>query len=405
MNYYLGPARDRWAPSSWADVISAAASGVLDETQWVELKAALPPSSKPANLELARDLASLAVDGGLLVVGIQDDNGAAGEAVGTELSGLAERIDQVSRDRVHPPLVVRPVEIVDPARPGVGCLLITVDASPEAPHMVDDRYWGRGATGKRVLVDSDVRRLLDLNSHRRADFLQLLSGYVASGTLRVPGSLHFLITPRAGRAESLQVLVEQPHRIQQMVEEVVTVDRTGWNLHALSYSRMTLRGCELSNVDLAAADAADLEWFKELNAKVLSVRDDGELASTVTTLVGTLNGEGEPVLWVSTKGVVALTRQLVRVAACLADEAAYGGHWDVGVTVTALRRAKVFGEHGPRNSPWAATYRDDTYTWVTETNTGELVERPDDVVTRLTSRLLQILGDLRQLGVQFEALI
>lgn len=108
MSYYLGPARDRWAPSSWSDVVSAAASGVLDETQWVEIKAALPPSSKPANLELARDLASLAVDGGLLVVGIQDDNGAAGKVVGTELSGLAERVDQVSRDRVHPGSGSRP---------------------------------------------------------------------------------------------------------------------------------------------------------------------------------------------------------------------------------------------------------------------------------------------------------
>ena len=107
MSYYLGPDRSWWTPSSWRDIGDAATAGTLDETQRVELKAALPASSKPANLELARDLASLAVDGGLLVIGIEDDKGKAGAVTGVDLAGVADRVDQVARDRVHPPLVVR----------------------------------------------------------------------------------------------------------------------------------------------------------------------------------------------------------------------------------------------------------------------------------------------------------
>lgn len=161
MSYYLGSSNQRWMPTTWQHILDAAEAGILDETQWVELKAAIPPKSPAANLELARDLAALAGEGGLLIVGIKDSGGRADEVCGTELAGLGDRIDQVSRDRIHPPLVVRPVEITDPDRPGSGCVLVLVNASSEAPHMVDGRYWGRGATGKRPLLDSDVRKILD----------------------------------------------------------------------------------------------------------------------------------------------------------------------------------------------------------------------------------------------------
>lgn len=67
--------------------------------------------------------------------------------------------------------------------------------------------------------------------------------------------------------------------------------------------------------------------------------------------------------------------------------------------VTALRGPKAYGENGPRMRPWAPTYPEDTYTWITTTNTGELVDLPDDVVSRLTSRLLRVLGDQGQLAV------
>ena len=77
-SFYLGPHKPRFQAESWDDVVAAAAAGVLDETHWVELKQAVPATSKPANLELAKDLASLSVDGGVLIIGIADARGAAG---------------------------------------------------------------------------------------------------------------------------------------------------------------------------------------------------------------------------------------------------------------------------------------------------------------------------------------
>jgi hypothetical protein len=68
-SFYVGPGKSRLVAASFDDIVTAAASGCLDETQWVELKRDIPSSSKPANLELAKDLASLSVDGGVLICG------------------------------------------------------------------------------------------------------------------------------------------------------------------------------------------------------------------------------------------------------------------------------------------------------------------------------------------------
>lgn len=397
MSYYLGPDRARWTPGSWPDIGDAAAAGTLDETQWVELKAALPASSKPANLELARDLASLAVDGGLLVIGIEDDKGKAGAVTGVELAGLADRVDQVARDRVHPPLVVRPIAIEDPARPGWGCLLVTVDASPEAPHMVDERYWGRGATGKRPLIDADVRRVFALNDQRREDFGRVVRQYVDAGPLPIVGSLHMLLTPRAGRHAALQDFIGEPFGLQQLVSEVGTDDRTGWGVELLPQSRLTLRGLEISNVPLdERVGSVD---FSRLNGKVVSLRDDGQVGLTVTTVVFTEDQDGSTKRWLSTKAVVALPRQALRLAARLADRAGYGGQWDAAVVVTGLRGAKAHGD-GHRFWGMGTAFPDDEYLWTTATTTTELADRPDDVLARLVTPALRVLGDQRQLDLQ-----
>lgn len=85
---YLGTEKGRWTFSTWADIVDAAAGGLLDESHWVDLKQELPAGKRTHNTELAKDLASLAVDGGLLVVGIEDDNSRAGKVCGVEVGQL-----------------------------------------------------------------------------------------------------------------------------------------------------------------------------------------------------------------------------------------------------------------------------------------------------------------------------
>ena len=56
MLHYLGPKVGRIPLSTLDEVRLAATGGLLAETQWVELKEMPSPSSRPTNVELAKDL-------------------------------------------------------------------------------------------------------------------------------------------------------------------------------------------------------------------------------------------------------------------------------------------------------------------------------------------------------------
>lgn len=169
--HYLGPAVGKVPLSTWADIVHAASGGLLEETQWVELKKQLGPAKKEVNAELARDLASLSVHGGVLIFGIVDKTF---DVVGCDVHGLAERISQVASMGIHPPLspVIR--EVPHPEDAPKGCLVIEVPPSPHAPHMVDGHYWGRSSDGKRKLSDPEVRALLAARSGSDGKFRQRL---------------------------------------------------------------------------------------------------------------------------------------------------------------------------------------------------------------------------------------
>lgn len=137
---YLGPGRGRWTPSSHAEVAAAAAGGLLDEGYHLELKQEIPTGAA-GNKELGRDLASFAVDGGVIAVGIADDASTAGTVVDVDLPGLAERVDQVARSRVTPPLSVLCRALPNPDQPDRGVLLVEIPPSPTR------RTWPRTGTG------------------------------------------------------------------------------------------------------------------------------------------------------------------------------------------------------------------------------------------------------------------
>lgn len=181
MLHYLGPSVGNVPLSTWDEVVAAAASGLFEETQWVELKERLGPAGKPVNTELARDLASLSVHGGVLVLGVRDKTF---EVVGCDVEQLTQRISQVASMTVHPPLspVVYPA-IQHPEDEGLHVLVVEVPPSANAPHMVDNAYWGRSSDGKRKLSDPEVRTLMASRGSSDEAFLGRLLGLVEEDPL------------------------------------------------------------------------------------------------------------------------------------------------------------------------------------------------------------------------------
>lgn len=181
---YLGPAMGVVSLSTWSELVEAAAGGLLEESVWCELKEMATPTGtakKDANMEMARDLASLSVDGGLLIYGVRDKDF---DVVGCDTVGLADRIAQVSATRIHPPLspTFQPA-LMHPDDNSLAVLVVQVPRSPLAPHMVDGSYWGRSSNGKRKLDDAEVRRLLLQRDRGEDAFLSRLTGMEARDPL------------------------------------------------------------------------------------------------------------------------------------------------------------------------------------------------------------------------------
>lgn len=175
---FLGPNAGSVGLDTWEQVVSAAAGGLLEENLWCELKEMLAPSNAKSNIELAKDLASLSVHGGALIIGVIDKTY---EVTGCDTSTLRDRIAQVASKRIHPPLspVIHP-DVKHPDDPSKAVLVVEVPPSALAPHMVDDKYWGRSSIGKRALSDPEIRELIASRARTTESFQARFARFVSS---------------------------------------------------------------------------------------------------------------------------------------------------------------------------------------------------------------------------------
>ena len=157
-----------WIPSTISALEEAVRDGLLVESHYLDFKRELAPGAG-GNKALAKDLASFAIDGGQIVVGVDEDQAGAPPTVRpVVLAGLKERVDQVARSAVTPPLHVRCVELPGETDPSYGCLVIIVPPSPSAPHQAAERLWGRGDTTNHVLSTGEIDGIYNNRARRLA---------------------------------------------------------------------------------------------------------------------------------------------------------------------------------------------------------------------------------------------
>ncbi|MFF3020032.1 helix-turn-helix domain-containing protein [Streptomyces sp. NPDC057939] len=136
---YLSSDNPRWVPKTEADLQAAINSGLFEENHHLDLEKA--PSSKGDNRELARDLASFAVDGGTLIIGVQENKETQTfEPAPQPLNGLPEKIEPVARTIPDPPLPVITDVLKSEAGNGTGYVIVHIPASPVA------RTWSTTST-------------------------------------------------------------------------------------------------------------------------------------------------------------------------------------------------------------------------------------------------------------------
>jgi len=82
--------RLKWMSTDQADLLAAYQDGLLEERNWCDLKSSLA-FGKGANAELARDLASFSVDGGTLIIGLDEKESRASPSPPQLFPGLGNR--------------------------------------------------------------------------------------------------------------------------------------------------------------------------------------------------------------------------------------------------------------------------------------------------------------------------
>ena len=153
-----------WIPDSTAEIERAATARELQETASFDAKKALPVTGR--NESLAVDVAAMSTDGGVLLYGVEEDR--SGQPVTPSpiaLAGAKGRVDQIVQTSIAEPPHIEIREYPTDADPSVGYLLLVIPQSARSPHQVtvggNLRFYGRGATGNRVLTEGEIARLYE----------------------------------------------------------------------------------------------------------------------------------------------------------------------------------------------------------------------------------------------------
>lgn len=398
------PRPARWLPETEPDVREAVDSGTLAETHYLDVKREVGATTR-GRKELARDLASFAIDGGALLVGVAEDQQQTWSLHPGPLAGQAERIEQVAHAVVDPPLfvTVRLIETEDdPAR---GYMVVEVPPSPSPPHMVDGVYYGRGDRVRVRLTDAEVTRQHAARQSVEDLGRRLLAGEEARDHVpaeeRQVGRLYLIAQPvGAPRRLALSMLGDGYHGMIGFVQaaerglpyEVQRCEPTPQSL--AQYVRRADRGALVSNAAGGAGRTLDPAFGGEEDLADLEVLEDGGLRM----LLGPITWESRGVRRIDDALAAAYCRRLVHWSATMAEQTGFRGRWVLGVLAVRLRGLESAAFHGEVIGRRGAAWDREEYRQVTMAHLPELQQQPWAVAERLAGQLLRGLGTVQLHG-------
>lgn len=380
-----------WRPETEDQIRIAIQDGNLYESTHLDVKREIGDSPS-ARKETAKDLSSFAIEGGALLIGVDEDTKNRTFTLSPiDLTSAVERVEQIIATRLDPPLFARIREI--PASTGneSGYLFVEVPPSPEAPHMVDGVYYARGDRTTRRLTDAQVAMLHRLREHRGDVADRLLDEEIARDPFedkeRQRGVLYLVAEPLTGPVD---LAVRITRGGPQPLHDIVANSDAGIPQkmrgsapnpgYASRYSQRS-RGAAYSSLEngRTVGPEGDAHTFDA------EVRDSGG----VRVLSGRLTEKLESGFVVFDGLAVAHTIRLVNMAARISEKSTYRGAWAFGIAGDRLRGLEPYsGDFGTRGT----TYDVDLYRQTATAYAQELQDRPLAVARRLVGPLLRGLG-------------
>ncbi|MEU3017204.1 MULTISPECIES: ATP-binding protein [unclassified Nocardiopsis] len=380
-----------WRPASEADLEAALNEGAFTETPKREAKQQLRGSK-----DQAKDMASFAIDGGLIVVGVREvkAEGRFALAPVAWVDQILETPARIAASACDPPLQVS-VEWLESERPGHGYLLIEVPASPLAPHMAGGAYYGRGDREKRRLSDAEVERLIrardtSLDVVRAALRERVDKDPFPEGTL---AHLHLVALPSRrvpGMFKAWTAAEDARPLLFDLVRDGVTRrtrDRAGPASRVSPVLGELASGFRTAGgVGIASQLATSSMVVREERDLRFVVRERGEVSLYCGRAAARTDGR-----YLFFDGALAYrVRAFLDLLGSLSEDAGYGGGWDVGVAVTNTHGMSAWG--GENGSAPGTEYDADRYEQVTRVPRLEL-EKPGSATDRLVGELLRSLGN------------
>ncbi len=416
---YLSAAHARFDLSSEADIQRATAAGLLIEGHFLDVKRLIPPG-KPKNLELARDIASFAIDGGTILIGLDEQTDGTVIPSPQALDGLAERVEQVANMIPDPPVPVRSVRIPTASDARVGYLIIHVPKSSQAPHMVDGRYLARGDKTKRYLTDPEVRRLhaelatnrLDADALLRAEF----NRDPIPSSVRQKGHLFLVAQPQTSRPDLISDLIDgdrwqervfafvREHAYSEVVNSALQrADAFDFKPEVASASVVIdtrAHGVAITTPTIGRGRAyTPGQYAHPEDAAELELHDNGAIRLFLGRLTDHLpknvHGERQQQHVLFDVAAVMYARRFLGILAGIAEHG-YLGTWTLGAGATGVLGARSFRiVDDPRSFEDGTPYGEDTYVQSTTSSYEELTTKPGAIADRLIGRLLRTVGTRR----------
>lgn len=390
---YLAPV-DRlppaWRPSSESEIAAAAAAGLLEEGHHLDIKRELG-AGRAANKEAAKDMASFAVDGGLLLYGV-DEATTPPSLSPQPTAGVAERLEQIALMAVAEPLHITTTVVPSSQQPDHGYILVSVPPSGRAPHMVEGRYYGRGDKTKIALSDAQVLALHERRLMRQKGALAEARAYLNDAP--VPSSEGLVVAlalPVAASTPILQVLLGQDGWHERLLSIIGRVSGPA------AYAPALRQATTVSRRPRGAALTAGLDPYRRVEEsgrperarkRVVEVvfGDDG--SSRVLSARATDEDKGYKLIF--DKLVAGVAGNIVDLAVDVARLTEYQGAWEFALVADGLRDGTSWAldEHHTSGHP----FTDDSYEAGTTASRVELEVAPGPVAGRLVAPLLRALG-------------
>jgi hypothetical protein len=335
-----------WQPKTENDIIYAVQSGSLEESAIFDAKEELPSK----NQEIAKDIAAMANDGGVIIYGIgEDEHGRVTKLTPIPLAGQAEKIDAVVRSSIAESPVIHISSVQTKENPEVGYLIVHIPPSERAPHMVvvkgDHRFYGRTATGNYPLPEGEVARLYARRQQSEVDREKLLDAEINTSPL-APNEdyayLYLFARPVFAREGFFDSLVSNGKNFQTVLNALVSQVSEG-----TVYKRNFAPDFKPPPFWRLTADGFLGELKSSNREDIIDPRSTLNLQVDFTGLIHLFCGrvaskEQKDMLMFFPEIIAGLTIRFSTFVAGLYQKTKYVGMVDMGIAITGIKGSVVF---------------------------------------------------------------